>query len=367
MSRFSYPETQRNEVAREALRIGVLPAARKAGVPGTTVHNWVAKLKATETAAPPPEHENMQIEALKSQVQRLKDDLEKTKKGPARVDVEHYDEEVLSPEELWQRAEEENSKRIERAQLRSQFAVEFDKGPIGVTFISDQHISPGNVVDLQRMREDAVLVRDTPNMYAILGGDGVDNHIMIPTAMLAARSQPEEQWQLYNHYLSIFAEKIITMISGNHDAWTNERAGVDMVRWIAEKQRLCYAPHEAWVDIAVGDQKYAVAIRHKYRFNSSTNLCHTVKQWWRMGAKPFDIGCVCHHHEAAIEPFTAHGQQRWACRPGSYQIMSDYSIKGGWNSSTPACPTFILFPVIRRIVGFQDVRDGAAFLQSCRK
>ncbi len=265
---------------------------------------------------------------------------------------------------LWAEAEVVNKEKIERAHKLSLFKVDLPGEPCAIVFASDQHIAPGTPVDLERMMEDALLITETPNMFVCLGGDGVDNHIKHRAAIMAARSQPGDQYELYEYYIQVLAPSLLAMISGNHDAWTDQHAGVDVVQQIAQRNKIAYCPAEARLDVNVGEQNYKVAFRHQYRYNSSFNMTHAVKQWYRMGDATFDLGCICHHHEPSIEAFTAHGLERWACRPGSYQITSAYSRQYGYNSTKPTCPTFVIYPDRRKILGFQDVRDGAMFLKA---
>lgn len=287
------------------------------------------------------------------------------KKPNVKPTVEPEWKELDEPQTRWALAEKENAKKIEHALKRSLFSVDFpDTDPVAFSFISDQHIAPGTPVDLERMRKDAETIAETPNAYALLGGDGVDNHIKHRGAIIAARSQPGDQYELFEHYLGTFSDSILALISGNHDAWTDQTAGVDMIQAIAKRQKICYCPAEAHLAVTVGGQRYDVSFRHQYRFNSSMNQCHAVKQWYRFGERQFDIGCVCHHHEPSIESFIAHGFERWACRPGAYQISSAYSRQYGYNSTYPTCPTFILYPGERRIAGFQDLQMGLRFLRS---
>lgn len=319
---------------------------------------------------PPKEMAAMRESAMESRIaqleQQLADAATKPKADTDRLPVETNAEKPVSVADLWRHGEAENRKRIEFTRERSKFKLSMPNEPIGVCFISDQHVSVGNTVDLERMRLDAELISQTPGLYAMLGGDGIDGHIKIRPAMLAARSQPAEQWELFEYYLSIFADKIIVLTAGNHDLWTDQIAGVDMLARIARSQRICYAPHEARVEVNVGGVPYKLAVRHSYRFNSSYNQTHSVQQWWRFGEADYDIGCICHHHEAAVTTFTAHGLLRWACRPGAYQISSSHSNQWGYNSTYPTCPTFILFPGARRIIGFHDVRDGVLLLNALR-
>ncbi|MDE2102474.1 MAG: hypothetical protein KGL39_34830 [Patescibacteria group bacterium] len=321
-----------------------------------------------QPSVPPQEMAAMRESARDGEVRALREELAalKAKVEPKRLPVTTEAEPPTDPADLWSRSEADSKKAIAYACQRTQFQLAMPAEVIGVSFISDQHIAPGTPVDFERMRLDAELIQRTPGLYAVLGGDCVDNHIKHRAAVLAARSQPHDQWALFEYYLSIFAEKIIAMCSGNHDAFSDQIAGIDVLAGIAHRQRLCYAPAEARIDLKLGEQEYKLAMRHQYRFNSSFNLAHTVKQWWRMGEKPFDIGVIGHHHEPAIESFDAHGLERWAARPGSYQITSAYSRQYGFNRTRPTCPTFILFPDRREIVGFRDVQKAVKCLAAER-
>lgn len=268
--------------------------------------------------------------------------------------------------EEWKRVEEDSAKRIERSQKKGQFKAAFGDEPIALVAMSDQHIAPGTNIDFKRMREDAELIRDTPGFYAILGGDLVDNHLHHKSAMIAARSTPEDQWKLGEWYLSIFAEKILVVISGNHDDWTKQHAGVDVLSRIAKNKQICQCPHEARIDITVGGQLYKIALRHQYRFGSSFNQSHTIKRFYEMGDDTFDIGIIGHHHEHCLEQFVRHRLKRWACRPGSYQVSTSYSSQYGFSDAQATCPTFILSPGERRIIGFGDLRDAVSAWEGLR-
>lgn len=278
------------------------------------------------------------------------------------------DQHATDPTELWQRAERVTARDVKKTQLERFLDAKIgDDRPIGISVVSDQHITTRGPAQLTAMREDADLIRATDGLYAILGGDGVDNHIKHRAAVVAAGSKVSEQWQLYDHYLGMFGPgKILAMVSGNHDDWTRDEAGVDMVAMLAKAKRLRYHPDEVIVRLSLGGQPYRIAVRHQYRYNSSFNLTHTVKQWLRMGQDDWDIGVICHHHEAAVEPFSHHGVKRWAARPGSYQVGSGYSRRIGFNHTRPTCPTFILSPGERRIQGYDDVWEAAAYLAYLR-
>lgn len=337
---------------------------RELGLPSSTARGWKKQFKSTpDTPKPTPaDARDMQVAALQEQLRQLK--------NPVRVDVKSAyqpEESLTSPESRWTLAESDNEERIRRALQQHIFNARLPAEPVAVPFISDQHISPGNVVDMKRMRIDAQLIAETPGVYAILGGDGVDNHIKHRGAVMHQRSTPSEQYQLYEWYLQIFAHRIMALISGNHDLWTDQIAGLDVVKMISERNALCYAPDEAFVNVQLGEQTYKIGVRHQYRMNSSFNETHAVKQWWRNGNHDWDIGCIGHHHVSAVEPFWGHDRELWTCRPGSYQITSAYSRQFGYNPTRPMCPTFILYPDRREIVGFHDLRPALRMLKAERQ
>jgi hypothetical protein len=285
------------------------------------------------------------------------------------------DEDKPSASEIWERAKAVTARATRYARDRHHAEVGFvTSRPIGVSFVSDQHIAESGPVNLTRMEEDAKLIRDTPGLYAVLGGDGADNHIKHRAAMVNSGSSPGREWVLYDHYLGIFGTHLLGLISGNHDGWTHDLTGVDVVQMLAERRRLFYAPDYMTLAIklkrSAEDEEsveYRVKIRHQYRYNSSFNLTHAVKRMWEMDQDDFDVGVICHNHEAALEPFVKMGRTRLALRPGSYQHTTGYSRRFGYPWTNPTCPTVILHPTKKEALGFVDVWQAAGYLRYLRE
>lgn len=331
--------------------------ARALNVPESTCRDWRREWQGQQPSS--DDLKDMKIAALEAKL--------KIAEGTRPQVVPAYvPPESSTPEARWRAAEIDNAEHIRKALLMARFSVELPGEPCAITFISDQHVSLGNTVDLARMREDAELVASQDGVYAVLGGDACDNHIKHRSAVLAARSQPSDQFELFEWYLSIFAHRVLVAISGNHDLWTNQIAGVDVLGNLLHRNRVCYAPDEALLEIKLGSQTYKVGMRHQYRFNSSFNQTHTVKQWFKNGDYDWDIGCIGHHHVSSVEPFWVHGIERWACRPGSYQITSAYARQFGFGATCPKCPTFVVYPDRREIVGFHDLRPALRLLSAER-
>lgn len=277
-----------------------------------------------------------------------------------------------TPAEMWERAKKATKRDVQRARhLRMADITIPDSAPVLLSAISDQHIRETGPVDIERMEQDAAMIRETDGAYALLGGDGTDNHVKHRAAMAAGGSAPRREWQMYDHYLAMFrpaeaTSKILAMISGNHDEFGKDMTGMDEVAKLARDHAVFYAPDEILLNVTVGTVAYRVKVRHQYRYNSTFNKLHTVQRLWDMGDDDFDIGIVCHHHEGTVGDFQKHGRTIYAARPGSYQITSGYGRRYGFNLTTPTCPSFVLFPDRFKIVAFRDLPDAVFHLNALR-
>ena len=304
-----------------------------------------------------------ETETLRREVERLR-----AEGSAAGVESLVKPEAAVDAVAEWSKAEADGAARIERTLASSRFRVKLDEQVTAVAFLSDAHIAPGSLCDFARLRADAELIRSTPGLRVILAGDLVDNHIKHRSAMIRTRSAPSDEYRLVDHLLKLIGpENILLCISGNHDAFSVQMAGVDMLQTIAEANRVCYAPAEARLSLELPGVEYKIAVRHQYRYQSAFNQSHAVKRWFDMGVEGFDVGCIAHNHECSVSSFQRHGQTRWACRPGAYQIETGYSRQYGYNPSVPTCPTFFLFADERRIIGHHDVRDAALCWENLRK
>ena len=79
---------------------------------------------------------------------------------------------------------------------------------------------------------------------------------------------------------------------------------------------------------------------------------------WNDGEADFDIGVVGHHHTPSVVPFTKHGIERWAIRPGAYKIVDTFGEMCGFPRERPTCPMVILNPVTKEVQAFTDLRMG---------
>jgi len=276
----------------------------------------------------------------------------------------HFKGSSQTIEDLWESVEELSTKSIENLESARWAEITFNsKNYIGVALASDQHI--GNTkTDHARMREDAELVRNTDNCFVIHAGDFIDNFMVDkPKPAMRQKIPPSTQWKLCDHYLDMFGDKILAIVAGNHDLWTSSLTDYDPLGKKASDLDVIYHPHELNVRLLVNNIPYNFSIRHKRRGNSALNPARVVKKMWEDGECDFDIGVVGHHHTPVSEPFTRHGLERWAIRPGSYKMIDGFSEMIGYQAERATCPLVILSPDKRSIQVFTDLRDGIRTLK----
>ena len=105
----------------------------------------------------------------------------------------------LDAKELWGGLEERTRKNLQAHANKNRATIRFPgQNAVGVCFLTDQHIGSGTA-DMERMRRDAEIIRDTPGLYAVMGGDIIDNFIFggkMLTAALDSETAIAAQWDL---------------------------------------------------------------------------------------------------------------------------------------------------------------------------
>jgi len=323
-------------------------AARSIGVSTSTVREYLSQYRAQE--------------GLPVTYPSLPPELEPTDRELLETTDSHEDIATL-----WGALEKRSEKAIE--ELKEARVWRFktkEYKPIGLVFASDQHIT-ALYAHHERMRKDAEVCRDTPGMMAWLAGDGVDNHIKHRSGIIHASVEPDTQFKLYNHYLGFFGDSLLGGITGNHDHWSYQMAGIDMVGELFKQRKLVYNKHEIVLEIECGDQVYQILVRHSARGSSIYHNNHAHARERRFGSGEYDAIVLGHTHEVCCKPDHYKGRKVYDIRPGSYQVGSDCSFQWGFPDATPYCPTLILYPDKKDMIGDEDIHRAARILEIERK
>ena len=149
-----------------------------------------------------------------------------------------------------------------------------------------------------------------------------------------------------------------------HEEFSHDADDFDWTKYLSQKVGAPNLGFGGSVTLTVGSQPYEIMLRHKYRFNSSTNLTATVKRM-REQLGDFDIGCISHHHQAAIEQaIMGDGIDRIFIRPGSFKGADRWARSIGYSDLGAFIPTVVLYPDRRLMIPFLHLEQAILFMES---
>ena len=260
----------------------------------------------------------------------------------------------------FQNASKKLSTRVDEA------TVEIDTGrPIAVGFLADAHIG-AITCRYKELVERFELMVDTPGFYLFSVGDTIDNYQPQPhsSGMFGQLIPPELQKELVENLYTKMKGRWLGAVQGCHEEWSHEADDFDWTKYLSDKLGCPNLGFGGFVDLKVGKQEYKIHLRHKYRFGSSVNLTHTVKRM-REQLGDFDVGCVAHHHQAAIEQvYQGDGVDRIFIRPGSFKNGDRYSRMLGFKDTGAQIPTVVFYPDRRLMIPFLHLEQAAEFMKN---
>ena len=117
------------------------------------------------------------------------------------------------------------------------------------------------------------MIEETPNNYVILGGDLINNSVRTSVANpFDEVVRPREQKKRMVEYLKPIADKVLCVVSGNHEARTMKDSDIDLTYDICAKLNIedLYRENVAFMKCALGERKrdgsplssYTFAVTH---------------------------------------------------------------------------------------------------------
>jgi len=263
----------------------------------------------------------------------------------------------LDFDELWeaayafQRASHQLSTRRDPANVY----LDVDR-PIGIGFIADTHIGAVSTpLDFVRARFD--LMAEQPWLYLIGVGDTIDNFLPTqhPQGMFSTMFPPELQKQLVENLYSKMLGRWIAVVQGCHEEFSHIADDFDFTKFLAKELRCVNMGFGGLINLYIGEQLYQIAVRHKYKYNSSFNYTHTCKRLVQMEYQEADIACVAHHHRATVEQLSHRDKDRVYIRPGSMKGPDRYARSLGYTDTGSQIPVVMLWPNERKMLSFLDL------------
>lgn len=231
--------------------------------------------------------------------------------------------------------------KARRAEQKSHQKIHFPHGPVCIIFGGDQHI--GNQgTDIERMFQEQEIILAVPGSYFWQMGDVVDQFIL--GRLIAENWKPSlpiaEQYWLAEEYMKGFADRLLAVNAGNHDAWAQKASGVDRMRDISPEGVL-YDADTIKATVEVGNHQFRIWTRHKWRGRSMYNMTHGQERGVRFDNPQYDVYVGAHNHTGSVARELIHnGSRKIAIQTGSYKIHDDYADAEGFpahDSSTVCC------------------------------
>lgn len=127
-------------------------------------------------------------------------------------------------------------------------------------------------------------IRETPNVYAILGGDLMETALDDGRGMSYDQSEnPQTQLDTMTQLLAPIAHKILVSVPGNHEERVYKKTGIDIAQVLAERLKIPYFSGPVTMSLTANTYKWTFYIFHGYG-NSQTkggkaNMAARPKNW----------------------------------------------------------------------------------------
>lgn len=273
-------------------------------------------------------------------------------------------------DDLWATLEslQQQMQELDTEQTEVAVTIE-DEQPIMVVFFSDLHVGHTEC-NMSLLRCDLELIKNTPGVYVILGGDLADNVV----TSVANRGMHHEQLApvriqqvLIDRMSEYIKEKTLAMLLGNHEAWSISSADYDPIAYIAQKVACPYLGAHGFVNVNLGGAEYRLLAAHQFRMRSGFNLTHQAKRLEDFMGEA-DATFTGHTHEGSGENTKRKKVKKFYGQAGTYLQGSRYGRSLGFAGATAEMPGVILWPGQRKFLGFNDAfDDGITHLNALRR
>jgi hypothetical protein len=209
---------------------------------------------------------------------------------------------------------------------------------------SDWHT--GNIhTDYDYIQRMINFVIEHPRAYCFINGDMMDNwvHLSPTGGGYEDTLPPPVQQRLVKHHISdlVDAGKCLWIIDGNHEWRSNRQGDMNGLQIIAEQLDIPYMGAGGHVDFHINDQLYQVHARHKFRYESSFNPCHSCMRLIEHVDQDADIVFLAHKHNPAIRKDFRSGKWRSLLRCGSAMHRTGYEKSLGYEDK-PLVASWVL-------------------------
>jgi len=203
-----------------------------------------------------------------------------------------------------------------------------ESGWFGIVFWSDQHI--GNIwTQTLTILKEAEIIETTPGLYCAHGGDMTDGAIPASPHSGIKSEQivpPFMQRECAIRVAKQIANKLILVIQGCHERWTNDAADYDFMAQAAKETDTVYAGGGTKFYLeCTGGAKYCGVYHHKATGYSQFNGCHPCVRRALFHEQEADIIAVAHEHITAQSIEVIGERLRYMMRTGARKNFDKFA------------------------------------------
>ena len=268
--------------------------------------------------------------------------------------IEHPEKDITTIQEIYS--------AYKRMDSHIYFTPKEKHGWIALGFCGDWHLENINT-DINALSRTIDTIVEIPHFYYGFTGDGMDNFIGgLAYGQYEATLPPRLGRKVFLKFLSKSRDKLIAMLSGDHEWFAEVQADLDIIGDFAEHLNVAYLGRGGDITIQANGFTYEVHMRHRFRFNSSYNPLHTCRQYLRFVDANKDIVVVAHNHISAISIEEFQNKPRVLVRSGTFKLTDRYADKKSYAPKTHPDRLPVVFLNLDRKemrIGFslEEVRD----------
>lgn len=259
----------------------------------------------------------------------------KDKRKYTDEDIDAYIEAV---KELQRKQEKLNTKQV-TATIRLN-----ETKPIAIAFWGDWHEGALGI-DYDALDEDTELIANADGLYWGGTGDYKDNYITgtPPGAQFEQIMQPGMQDMAVQRRMKKVAHNNLWLVRGCHDDWDKKQGDKDFIGTLCGITGGVNLWHGGTVYIELGDQRYTIKVRHKFKFESGLNVENSMRRMYDMQGE-FDIAVSAHLHFPFKMTRPLGGKERILAKSGGYKKWDEHGQKLAGYQALRNIPTVILWP-----------------------
>jgi len=270
---------------------------------------------------------------------------------------------------------QQSLRKLESDQSSADITISTHNKYVALMFLSDIHLENVNT-DLNQLRRDIQIVKNTKDFYVGFGGDILDNFAVGPhkNGVLEAVVPPKAARLVAGNLFTQLKGRLLWSIIGCHDAWDRDYADYNLPEHLARKMGVPYLGHGGDINLTLKNEKnksvqYLIHARHKYKGSSSKDGTAVCKNVLNNIDSKFDIVAISHNHFAQIKMEDYMRKIRVFVRTGSYKKEDRFSKMLGFENSefNAQIPVVILNTQTKEMMVQSGVKAAATLLNSLNR